>query len=103
METVEGCVNPKNEWKITPLHYAAQKGHLAVYQLIIGTVNDKNPNEAEITPLYYAADNGHFDIYANLFWFLHIISSFCEQKQQYLMCFLPFFTGYLFLGWYMLL
>ena len=52
----------KNEWKITPLHYAAQKGHLAVCQLIINNVNDKNPNEAGITPLHYAAENGHFDI-----------------------------------------
>ena len=39
----------------TPLHCAADKGHLDVYQYLIRNVEDKNPQNREgLTPLQYA-------------------------------------------------
>ena len=51
--------NPSNEWFETPLHHAAQFGHLEICQLIIQNVNEKNPKNSEgYTPLHLAAKNG---------------------------------------------
>ena len=35
--------NPKVKGGWTPLHFAAQNGHLVVYLLIMDAVEDKNP------------------------------------------------------------
>ena len=51
--------NPSHEWGETPLHFAAQFGHLEVCQLIIENVNEKNPKNCEgFTPLQFAARFG---------------------------------------------
>ena len=48
----------------TPMHGAAENGHLAICKLIIPNLNDKNPrNDSWRTPLDLAAENGHFDIF----------------------------------------
>ena len=48
--------NPKNFHLETPLHSAAENGHLNVYQLLIKNVEDKNPQNLKgLTPLSYAA------------------------------------------------
>ena len=48
----------------TPLHHAAENGHLAICSLIIGNIEDKNPaeNNNGYTALHYAAIKGHLDI-----------------------------------------
>ena len=47
----------------TPIHYAAEYGHLEVCQLIIQTVDEKNPKNNEgRTPLHYAARWGKASI-----------------------------------------
>ena len=48
--------NPKNLYAETPLHIAANNGHLDVYQYLIRNVEDKNPQNREgLTPLQYAS------------------------------------------------
>ena len=60
MENVEDK-NPKLKWQWneTPLHYAAQNGHLEVSKLILDNIEDKNPGtRSGKTPLHYAAMHG---------------------------------------------
>ena len=48
---------------LTPLHEAAKAGHLAICDLIIKELIDKNPaTERGITPLHEAAAGGFLDI-----------------------------------------
>ena len=55
--------NPGNRTGITPLHVAAQNGHLQVCKLLIQSTDDKNPKaKHDGTPLHYAAKMGHLDI-----------------------------------------
>ena len=48
----------------TPFHLAAQQGQLAVCQLMVQELSDKNPaaTTSRVTPLHYAAQYGHVDI-----------------------------------------
>ena len=47
--------NPKNFYLETPIHCAADNGHLDVYQYLIRNVEEKNPkNRDGVTPLQYA-------------------------------------------------
>ena len=54
----------------TPLHIAAENGHLSVCKLIIPHLRDQNPprryNYGRI-PLHLAAINGHFDVFKLFF------------------------------------
>ena len=44
----------------TPLHYAAEAGHLNVVKYILDRISDKNPKDTEgRTPLHFAARRGH--------------------------------------------
>ena len=53
--------NPKDNNGETPLHYAAENGHLAVCQYIMEEVDDKNPkNNSGHTAFQLAAQNGHW-------------------------------------------
>ena len=55
--------NPYNLFGHTPLHFAAQNGHLSICQLIIEHFDDKNPRDDEwLTPLHLAAENGNLAI-----------------------------------------
>ena len=55
--------NPKNDVGETPLHMAAQEGHLEVFKSIVELVADKNPgDDDDETPLDLAVSNGHFDV-----------------------------------------
>ena len=48
---------------ITPLHRAAEGGHVSVCNLIIPHLKDKNPKDYDgRTPLYLAAQNGHLEV-----------------------------------------
>ena len=48
----------------TPVHFAAQSGHLKVYEFLMENEEDKNPRANNgMTPLHLAAKNGHFEIY----------------------------------------
>ena len=49
--------------KVSPLHIAAENGHLMICKLIIENVKEKNPacNDGE-TPLYLAVKNNHLNI-----------------------------------------
>ena len=60
-----GVKNPRDSYGYTPLHYAAESGYLAICQLIITNVEDKNPglrSSGGLTPLHLAATKGHYDI-----------------------------------------
>ena len=47
----------------TPLHWATQKGHLDICDLILNNVNDKNPKDySGITPLHIAAEHGSLQL-----------------------------------------
>ena len=55
--------NPKDNDGVTPLHWAARHGHLAICQYIFERVQDKNPKgNIGGTPLHLAAENGHLAI-----------------------------------------
>ena len=53
--------NPGDVLGFTPLHLAAQNGHLKICQLILGNVHDKNPKALGWTPLHFAAQKGQFE------------------------------------------
>ena len=58
-----GDKNPKHSNGMTPLHLAADFGHLDIVKLITNTLFDKNPKSNQnITPLHFAAGQGHLDI-----------------------------------------
>ena len=62
MERVDNK-NPIFLYGCSPLHIAAENGHLEVCSLIIASVKDKNPEDASgYTPLHYAAQEGHLSI-----------------------------------------
>ena len=51
--------NPADKSGKTPLHMAAENGHLDVYSLICENANHKNPPDLErVTPLHLAAEKG---------------------------------------------
>jgi len=55
--------NPPDNYGMTPLHKAAQKGQTQVCRFIIDSVQDKNPpDNAGWTPLHTAACNGHTQV-----------------------------------------
>ena len=48
---------------ITPLHRAAENGHVSVCELIMSHLKDKNPRDDNgNTPLHSAALKGHFEL-----------------------------------------
>ena len=54
----ESDKNPQSRWGITPLHYAAQYGHVELCKLIMENLVDKNPRcSDETTPLSLAMDH----------------------------------------------
>lgn len=51
----------------TPLHSAAQRGHLEVVKAITNVLEDKNPKDAHgYTPLHAAASFGHLSVVEHL-------------------------------------
>ena len=51
----------------TPMHEAAQNGHLKVVKALTSVVNDKNPKDAhDLTPLHLASLNGRLSIVEHL-------------------------------------
>jgi ankyrin repeat protein len=56
-------VNAKDDWGETPLHFAADKGHKEIAELLIGAGTDVNAkNEDGETPLDYAISRSHPEI-----------------------------------------
>ena len=59
--------NPEDNSGWTPLHVAAQKGHLQVCMLIMDNLDNKNPGDDEgWTPLHWAAQNNHLKIFISI-------------------------------------
>ena len=57
---VEMSFNPSGD---TPLHFAAEKGHLKICKQIIEKISAKNPeNDNGWTPLHLAAQNKHMEL-----------------------------------------
>jgi len=60
--------NPANDFGITPLHVASEKGHLQVCKLILEPMIDKDSkfehprNLFGDTPTHFSAQNGHFEV-----------------------------------------
>ena len=68
-------INPRDWLGNTPLHKAATGGHLAICELIIDNLIDKNPEDFNgITPLHWAAHNGHLSI-------CQLIMRNCDEKN----------------------
>ena len=59
---VEKKKNPADRYGDTPLHFAAQEGHLEICSLIIENISDRNPFSRGRTPLHYAAAQGHIEV-----------------------------------------
>ena len=56
-------INPAKDDLKTPLHVAAEKGHLKICELISSKIDDKHPRDSDNQmPVHLAADNGHFKI-----------------------------------------
>jgi ankyrin repeat protein len=57
-------VNVKDDWNgWTPLHWAADKGHIEIARLLLQNGAEVNVrSNGGWTPLYWAAENGHIDI-----------------------------------------
>ena len=53
MECIENK-NPENDFGETPLHLAAQEGHLDIFKHIVKPVTDKNPTN------YFSETQFHF-------------------------------------------
>ena len=59
---IENCIdkNPKDGVAYTPLHWAAERGHLAVCQLIIENIGHYiNTDDLNKSPFELAYENGH--------------------------------------------
>ena len=59
-------LNPPAGWcNRTPLHLAAQVGHIRICKLILEEVEERSPREnlQGDTPLHYAARKGHLEVY----------------------------------------
>ena len=58
--------NPSDDNGYTPLHSAANKGHLDVVKYLVQRIQNKNPKSGiqwyERTPLHQAAWNGHLNV-----------------------------------------
>ncbi len=59
-------INIQNHNLFTPLHFAAQNGHLALVQTLISEGADKNPQASaeyrKWIPIHYAAQYGHVEV-----------------------------------------
>ena len=68
-------INPRDWLGNTLLHKAATGGHLAICELIIDNLTDKNPEDFNgITPLHWAAHYGHLSI-------CQLIMRNCDEKN----------------------
>ena len=62
--TKVGDKNPKSASGMTPLHYAAKNGFVAICKLISETVTYIHPQDnLGFTPFQLAEQNGHFEIF----------------------------------------
>ena len=53
--------------KFTPIHFAAQAGHVEVYEFLTENVHDKNPTtDRRLSPLHLAAKNGNLLMYQSI-------------------------------------
>merc|ERR1712126_167237 len=54
----------KNDYiEETPMHWAAVEGNLEICQILIDTMEDKNPGDwDQVTPLHLAAQKGHLEV-----------------------------------------
>lgn len=64
LSLIEGPKNPANLWGKTPLHYAANEGHLEVVKLFMNQpLECKSPKDhLGDTPLHLAARSGHLEV-----------------------------------------
>jgi len=56
-------INAKGEYDLTPLHYAANNGHLSVIEYLVNQKADiSKKGKDDCSPLHLAASNGHLDV-----------------------------------------
>ena len=54
--------NPATNNGLTPLHLAAQYGHLKICEIILKNVQDKMPRYFGQTPITLASQNDHYEV-----------------------------------------
>ena len=76
-----GRKNPKDKLGRTPLHLAAQHGHLKTCQIIVDIVGYESLKDyGGVTPLQYADYSGNFEIYQMLSKI--VLQTKMEHKQK---------------------
>ena len=56
--------SPRDKWGRTPLHLAADSGHIEVCKILLLMTEDKNPpDDNGITPMDIALEKGHIKLF----------------------------------------
>ena len=56
-------IHPKDEYGLTPLHYAAKYGYISVCQMLLEKFTDKNPKcQLDETPFLLAVESNNYSV-----------------------------------------
>ena len=76
--------DPRGQWERTPLHYACERGNIAVVKTLLESsehVNTSCKDEAGLTPLHLAASRGNLSVVKHLVEEMHSEME-CNNNQH---------------------